>query len=378
MFYETFWALIFGFSLSGVIQAFVSRTKMQSLLGDHSAPSIARASFFGVISSSCSYAASGLAHSLHKKGADFTASMVFMFASTNLVIELGLVLWVLVDWQFAAAEFIGGALMILMLWVILPWATRGLAINNRGLYMADEQAMPSNPTLRDAAGFAIGDFRMMRVELVVGFIVAGLATRLIPTHIWLSLFLSGHGWVAQVENAVIGPFIACISFVCSVGNIPLAAALWHAGITFGGTISFIFADLLSLPLILLYRKYFGAGLAYRLVFVFWGVMSISGLVTDRIFTALGWIPARHPVVMSAGHIGLNATTILNAISLLIVGIIIWLYSRKSGESGDFAVDPVCGMQVRKSDAAATAATNGVTYYFCMEGCKESFLSRQAQ
>jgi len=378
MFYETFWALIFGFSLSGVIQAFVSRTKMQSLLGDHTAPSIAHASFFGVISSSCSYAASGLAHSLHKKGADFTASMVFMFASTNLVIELGLVLWVLVGWQFAAAEFIGGALMILMLWALLPWATRGLAISNRGLSMADDQAMPSNPTLRDAAGFAIGDFRMMRFELVIGFVVAGLATRLIPKDIWLSLFLNGHGWAAQVENAVIGPVIACISFVCSVGNIPLAAALWHAGITFGGTISFIFADLLSLPLILLYRKYFGPRLAYRLVFVFWGVMSLSGLVTDRIFTAFGWIPARHPVAMSIRHIGLNATTILNAISLTIVALIAWLYARKPGESRDFAIDPVCGMQVRKSDAPATATIDGVTYYFCMEDCKESFLSRQPQ
>ena len=375
MFYDTFWALILGFSLSGVIQAFVSRAKMKSLLGDHSAPAIARASFFGVISSSCSYAASGLAHSLHKKGADFTASMIFMFASTNLVIELGLVLWVLVGWQFAAAEFIGGGIMILMLWAVLPWATRGLTMSKPDSLAADEEVMASPPTLRDAAGFAIGDFRMMRFELVVGFVVAGLATRLIPTHIWLTLFLNGHGWVAQVENAVIGPVIACVSFVCSVGNIPLAAALWHAGITFGGTISFIFADLLSLPLILLYRKYFGVRLTYRLVLVFWIVMSVSGLVTDRIFTALGWIPTRRSVVMSTRHVALNATTLLNVISLVIVGLIIWLYARKSGGSSDFAIDLVCGMQVRKSDAAATATIDGITYYFCMEGCKDSFLSR---
>jgi uncharacterized membrane protein YraQ (UPF0718 family)/YHS domain-containing protein len=377
MFFDTFWALILGFSLSGLIQAFVSRPTMKSLLGDHSAPAIARASFFGVISSSCSYAASGLANSLQKKGADFTAAMVFMFASTNLVIELGLVLWVLIGWQFAAAEFIGGALMILLLWAVLPWATRGLTISNRGLTLADEDSMPPQPSLRDAAGFAIGDFRMMRTELVAGFIVAGLATRLIPTHIWTSLFLSGHGAVAQVENAFIGPVIACISFVCSVGNIPLAAALWHAGITFGGTISFIYADLLSLPLILLYRKYFGVRLTRRLVVVFWFVMSISGLVTGGIFAGFKWIPARHAVAMSTRHVGMNATTILDVLSLVLVAIIILLYLSKPGENSDFAVDPVCGMQVRKSAAAAIAEVDGVTYYFCMEGCKENFLARGA-
>ena len=376
MFYETFWALILGFSLSGLIQAYISRNRMKSLLGDHSAPAVARATIFGIISSSCSYAASGLANSLHKKGADFTAAMIFMFASTNLVIELGLVLFVLIGWQFAAAEFIGGLIMIGLLWVTLPRVTRGLVANNRGLAMADEEAIPSQPSIRDAAGFAIGDYRMMRTELIIGFIVAGLATRLVPTHVWTSLFVSGHGWLTQAENALIGPVIACISFVCSVGNIPLAAALWHAGITFGGTISFIFADLLSLPLILLYRKYFGVRLTRRLVFVFWGVISLSGLITDQIFSALHWIPVRRSVVANTHHVGLNATTILNGFSLSLVAFIIWAYRHKPGESSDFAVDPVCAMQVRKSDAAATAKVNGVDYYFCMEGCKTSFLARQ--
>jgi len=380
MLYETFWALIIGFSVSGLIQAFVSRGHMRSLLGNHSAKSIARASFFGVISSSCSYAASGLAHSLYKKGADFTAAMIFMFASTNLVVELGLVLWVLIGWQFAAAEFIGGAIMILLLWAVLPWTVKSALSAADASDASDLGETVSEPgisllKMRDAAGFAIGDYRMMRVELVIGFIVAGLATRLVPIHVWSSLFLAGHGWLAQVENALIGPLIACISFVCSVGNIPLAAALWHAGITFGGTISFIFADLLSLPLILLYRKYFGAQLTYRLVLVFWGVMSLSGLITDRIFSAFNWIPNKHLAVMSIHHVGLNATTVLNVVSIFVVAIIFWLYSREPREGSDFAVDPVCGMQVRKSDAAATAVLLGTTYYFCMEGCKTEFVNR---
>jgi uncharacterized membrane protein YraQ (UPF0718 family) len=246
MLFDTFWALLFGFVLSGAIQAFVTRKKMQSLLGDHKPATIAKASLFGIISSSCSYAASALAHSIYRKGADFTASMVFMFASTNLVIELGIVLWLLIGWQFALAEFVGGAVMIALLTILIPRvistneesitpatpaaiASQSLltivTVNNEE-YRQDQEEITEKPSLRSrisaSAGYTIGDLTMLRVELIIGFVVAGLAMKVIPFSFWKALFISGHGFWSALENAIIGPFLAFISFVCSVGNVPLA------------------------------------------------------------------------------------------------------------------------------------------------------------
>lgn len=383
MFYDTLWALVFGFALSGAVQAFITRSQMKNLLGSRKPASIGRASFFGMVSSSCSYAASALARSIFIKGADFTASMIFMFASTNLVIELGLVLWILIGWQFALAEFVGGAIMILLLWAILPRVvSKPMASKARGLRELEmattitstpfREKLKSRKSWKNAAGYTIGDFTMMRWELLIGFVVAGFAAVMVPTRIWESLFIADHGIWTKIENAVVAPVISFISFVCSVGNVPLAAALWHGGITFGGTISFIFADLLSLPLVLIYLKYYGRALTIRLVLVFWFVMSVSGILTEEIFNALNLTPTRHHMNMTMKHFGLNRTTILNAISLVIIGLFYWLYKSKAQGDTEFAKDLVCGMQVRIADAPASHVHNGVTYYFCMQGCQESF------
>ncbi len=385
MFYDTLWALVFGFALSGAVQALVTRSQMKNLLGSQKPAAIARASFFGMVSSSCSYAASALARSIFIKGADFTASMIFMFASTNLVIELGLVLWILIGWQFALAEFVGGAIMILLLWLILPRVvSKAVASKARGLRELEmattitttpfRQKVKSRKSWKNAAGYTIGDFTMMRWELLIGFVVAGFAAVMVPTHIWQSLFIADHGLWTKIENAIVGPVIACISFVCSVGNVPLAAALWHGGITFGGTIAFIFADLLSLPLILIYLKYYGRALTMRIVLVFWFVMSLSGIVTEEIFNAFDIVPTRNHMSISMKHYGFNRTTILNAIALVIVAALVWLYKSQSQGDTEFAKDLVCGMQVRIADAPASCVHNGVTYYFCMPGCQESFQS----
>ena len=263
MFFDTFWALVLGFTISGAIQAFTSREKALATLGNHKPETIARASLLGAISSSCSYAASAIAKSLIDKGADFTTAIVFMFASTNLVFELGLVMWTLLGWQFALAEFIGGFIMIALLTAILPHLN--IARRPRMLQMADDSTAQMKSTWRDAAGFTIGDLTMVRFELLIGFIVAGLADTLIPISWWHHLFLSGRGTLSAIENVVLGPFIAFISFVCSVGNVPLGAALWNSGISFGGTISFIFADLVALPLVMIYRKFYGKQLTVKLV-----------------------------------------------------------------------------------------------------------------
>ena len=401
MFFDTFWALIFGFVLSGVVQALVTRKKMQSILGDHRPVTIARASLFGIVSSSCSYAASALAHSIYKKGADFTASMVFMFASTNLVIELGIVLWLLIGWQFAVAEFVGGAVMIALLTILLPkvisiaelktssasaTAVSGyssltiVSVNNED-YAQEESQLSAGLSLRSrisaSAGYTVGDLIMLRVELIIGFVIAGLAMKVIPFSFWKALFISGHGFWSALENAIIGPFLAFISFVCSVGNVPLAAALWGAGITFGGVIAFIFADLISFPLVMIYRKYYGNRVALKLTLLFWFVMSVSGLITEGIFTLLKHVPTHHNMVMGSKHFGLNATTILNGIALLLAVATYYFYKNPpASASSEFAQDPICGMQVRKSDAPASYLYEGVMYYFCMEGCKEAFISKQ--
>jgi uncharacterized membrane protein YraQ (UPF0718 family)/YHS domain-containing protein len=385
MFFDTFWALVLGFTLSGLIQAFVSRKRMRELLGDHKPRTIARASIFGMVSSSCSYAASALAKSLFARGADFTASMIFMFASTNLVIELGLVIWILIGWQFAAAEFVGGAVMITLLALLIPRLIPARLIDalsqeSSEVEISNEMGVTAKATIRDAAGYTIGDFTMLRGELVIGFIVAGLASTLVPTSFWNGLFLTGHGLASSIENVVIGPFIAFISFVCSVGNVPLAGALWNGGISFGGTISFIFADLIALPLVLIYRKYYGTKLAIRLTLVFWLVMSLSGLITEYLFKLIAAIPATNSMLpmtsinMSQKHFGLNFTTILNVIALAVLILVFWLYKSRSGTdlASGYAKDWVCGMQVEIANAPATYMYEGQKYFFCMPGCKESF------
>lgn len=371
MFFDTFWALVIGFAISGAIQAFTSREKALASLGNHKPKTIIKASFLGAISSSCSYAASAISKSLVEKGADFTTAIVFMFASTNLVFELGLVMWTLLGWQFALAEFIGGFIMIALLTLILPKLKIPRRI--RLLAMAEDSKPEVKSTWHDAAGFTIGDLTMVRTELVVGFLVAGLADTLIPISWWHHLFLSGHGVLSTLENVILGPFIAFISFVCSVGNVPLGAALWNSGISFGGTISFIFADLVALPLVLIYKKFYGTKLSLKLVAVFWFTMSLSGFLTEKIFDLLGVLPTHHALVVHASRIGNNFTSWMNLIALLLSIAIISLYlTRNKGEDSPYAKDPICGMQVEKATAAATYEHEGVMYYFCAPGCMESF------
>ncbi len=395
MFFDTFWALVLGFTLSGLVQAFVTRKQMQDLLGDHKVSTVAKASFLGMVSSSCSYAAGALSRSIFRKGADFTSSIVFMFASTNLVIELGIVIWLLIGWQFAAAEFLGGTVMITLLTLLLPRVIKESELKGlrepKLLPMFDDVSSATSALNSESAakqslrsklsassGFTLGDFIMMRTELLIGFIVAGLAVTVVPLSFWKSLFLTGHGIWSLLENVLIAPFLAFISFVCSVGNVPLAAALWGAGISFGGVISFIYADLISFPLVMIYRKYYGDRVAIKLSLLFWLIMSASGLVIEGAFYLFKQIPANSMHLKSMTHFGLNATTILNALALLMCCTVYYFYKHPvaSDEASDFAQDPICGMQVRKADAPASASVGGVMYYFCMEGCKESFLANQ--
>jgi YHS domain-containing protein len=405
MFFDTFWALVVGFGLSSAVQAFVSRAQMQRSLGDHRPKAVARASIFGVVSSSCSYAASALAKSLFVRGADFTAAMVFMVASTNLVVELGIVLWLLLGWQFALAEFVGGTIMIVLLRLVLPRVIPDVWIRHardrlsrdsdvRGSHdhhgESDGALMtrPWRERIRsragwsEASGFTISDLTMIRKEMAAGFVIAGFAAALVPTWFWRAIFITGHGFWSSLENVVLGPFVAIISFVCSVGNVPLAAALWKGGISFGGVVSFVFADLITIPLLLIYRKYFGARLTLRLLAAFWAVMSIAGLATEYLFKLAQIVPANQLRLTSITHVGVNYTTVLNILAAVVFGFIYVMY-RKSrhgadAETAPYAKDVVCGMQVEKAHAPARTSHGGMTFYFCSDRCRHRFDTNPAK
>jgi YHS domain-containing protein/uncharacterized membrane protein YraQ (UPF0718 family) len=392
MFWVTLWALVLGFTLSGAVQAFVSRRAMRRHLGDHRPAAVTRASMYGMVSSSCSYAASAMARSVFARGADFLAAMVFMFASTNLVIELGIVLLVLIGWQFLAAEFIGGIIMIILLVTVGGLWLRGRAVvetRARAESFTRDHEHGSEADLAregwrrrirtragwsDAAGYTMSDLTMLRKELVIGFTVAGFLTVLVPTHVWSDVFVTGHGFWTSLQNAIIGPFVAIISFVCSIGNVPLAAALWQGGISFGGVVAFIFADLITLPLLLIYRKQYGGRMALRMLAVFWPIMSAAGLATEYLFKAFGWLPAPKPGPIVGDTLQWNYTTILNIVALVGFAGLYWLYrnQKRVGGGAGYAKDPVCGMQVETARAPARVDHDGKRIYFCSEHCAHRF------
>jgi YHS domain-containing protein len=220
----------------------------------------------------------------------------------------------------------------------------------------------------------MADLTMLRRELVIGYVIAGFLTVLVPTHAWSVVFLHGHGVWTSVENAVVGPLIAIVSFVCSVGNVALAAALWKGGISFGGVISFVFADLITLPLLLVYRKYYGWRLTIRLLVWFWAVMAVAGLVVQGLFSVGGLIPTHRSATIAPTHFSWNATTVLNVVFLGLFGLLYWLHrsrDRRGGARG-YAIDPVCGMQVRTAAAPARSSVGSQTVWFCSDRCKERF------
>jgi YHS domain-containing protein len=332
-----------------------------------------------------------MAKSLFQKGADFVSAMVFMFASTNLVLELGIVLVVLIGWQFMAAEFVGGSIMIVLLALSggIVFSGRALERARRNVVMDavdaphDDTAeaaprlrtqLPSFANWSDAARYTIADLRMLRREMLIGYVVAGFLATLAPTHLWSDAFLRGHGNWTTVENVIVGPFIAVISFVCSIGNVPLAAALWKGGISFGGVVSFIFADLIAMPLLLVYRKLYGTHMTLRMLGVFWAVMSAAGLITEVLFRATGLVPHLRSATIVPDHFAWDPTTFLN-ISFLALFAGLFALSRRArgadlGETT--AIDPVCGMQVQIVNAPATTTHDGVRIYFCSDRCKERF------
>lgn len=392
MFWVTLWPLVLGFTLSGFVQSFVRAGAVRRSLGDHRPAAVARASGYGMASSSCSYAAAAMAKSLFAMGADFVTSMAFMFASTNLVIELGIVLVVLMGWQFAVGEIFGGLVMIALLALVggafftarvTARARERVTGQENGDHRHDQAGEPPaswRARLRrrsgwvDAATYTVGDLTMLRRELVIGYTVAGFLAALVPAAVWSTVFVKGHGAWTTLENVIVGPLVAVVSFVCSVGNVPLAAALWRGGISFGGVISFIFADLITFPLLLVYRRYYGGRLTLRMLAVFWALMSTAGLVTELTFRALGIIPTTRSARITSPSLSWNLTTWLDIAAVLAFAFVYWVYRNRDrlGAGDDHALDPVCGMQVHKATAPASTLHEGVRRYFCSDRCSGRF------
>jgi hypothetical protein len=385
MLWMTFWPLVLGFTISGVIQSFVKRDGLRRTLGTSSFRSASTASVLGVISSSCSYAASAMARALFVRGASFTNATIFMIASTNLVIELGIVLYLLLGWQFLVAQIIGGLIMVAILALV---GRRLLDVDQEALRAASGESpegakgTEAVPSFREAQGwfraarYTIGDITMLRKELFFGFLVAGFLAAEVPDSWWSHLFMTNHGWWTILENVAIAPLFAVISFVCSVGNIPLAAALWVKGASFGGVISFIFADLVTLPLLLIYRRFYGGARALRLFLVLWAIMSTGGLLIELMFRALHVVPPIPSHVIMGHEFSLGWNLWLNIVAAVILLIMFLLGRRSVGDEG-VAIDPVCGMQVAKDSPAAVAVVDGVHYYFCAPRCQDRFVKEPA-
>src|SRR4051794_23702777 len=307
MAWEVWWALVIGFAISAIVQAWVPRERIQHALAGEGGRPVALGTALGAASSSCSYAAIAIAKSLFQKGASAASALAFQFASTNLVWELGLVLWVLIGWQFAVAEYVGGIVMIVLMWTVLRLfvsrrleeaarahareAEAGHVHHTEGAAMGWQERLASKEAWTDVAHNFRHDWGMLWKEITAGFLIAGFVA-LLGDDFFNGLFVTdAPSAVRTIENVIAGPVIAVLSFVCSVGNVPLAAVLWSGGISFGGVMAFIFADLIVLPIVLAYRKYYGWAFAWRIVVLMFVTMVAAALVVDLLFGALGLIPS---------------------------------------------------------------------------------------
>jgi uncharacterized membrane protein YraQ (UPF0718 family) len=379
MAYEVWWALVLGFAISAIVQAWVPRERIEASLGGRGVGPIARATGLGAASSSCSYAAIAIAKSLFQKGASAASALAFQFASTNLVIELGIVMWILIGWQFALAEFVGGVVLIVVMTVMLRlFVSRKLEEQARA-HAQDAEAGHQHHTASERLTFKErllspsawsdvahnfrNDWGMLWKEITTGFFLAGFIAQL-GNDFFSGLFLgSAPVGLRTIENAVVGPIIAVLSFVCSVGNVPLAAVLWSGGISFGGAIAFIFADLIVIPIILIYRKYYGTAFALRVSALMFVTMVIAAVVVDGLFSAAGLIPHVRPTRADVfGAIHVDYKLFLNILGVAIFATLFYLTFRRG------ATDPVCGMKVDRKKAYVSEH-DGRTVYFCSEQCR---------
>lgn len=352
MAWQIAWSLILGFTLSAIVQALVRKATITRLLGDRRPKTLAVASGLGIASSSCSYAAVALARSLFRKGADFVAAMTFEIASTNLVIELGIIMALLLGWQFTLAEFVGGPIMIVLVAMGFRLVLRQRLLDearrqsDQGLagQMEGHAAMDMSITeggslwrrLRSANGrtsvshIFVTEWAAVLRDVVGGLLLAGALGAWVPDSFWRHLFVAGHPLAAKIWGPLIGPVISIFAFVCSIGNVPLAAVLWNGGISFGGVAAFIFADLIIIPILLIYRKYYGTKMMLVILGVFYATMALAGYAVELLFGAAGLVPTTRNATVLHPSITWNYTTILNIVFFALAGALVWRFFRTGG------------------------------------------------
>src|SRR4030088_3335485 len=406
MLWEVFWPLAFGFLLSAMIQTVVSKRAVVGALGRPDLKGFILACGFGAASSSCSYAAVAVARALFRRGASFVNAMIFEFASTNLVFELGLVLLILLGWQFVAAEFAGGLLMAVILWMLFKLtlrrrmveearqqADRGIVGSTHEAHAEMDMSISDGPFLArlfsPRAFTAISHYFFMDVYAVyvdigLGFLIAGALAAWVPNSVWQAFFLTSHPTLNEFWSPLIGPLISMLSFVCSVGNVPLAVVLWNGGISFGGVIAFIFAHLSILPILNIYRKYYGGRMALYLLGVSYAAMALAGFLVGGAFQLLGLAPTNHHVTVFETQPTWNYTTFLDIAFLILIAVLAWRFvttggiemlrahSRRPEAGAKLVRDPVCGMRVDPATATEQVGYMGATYYFCSASCRSAF------
>jgi uncharacterized membrane protein YraQ (UPF0718 family)/YHS domain-containing protein len=382
MAWTVWWALVLGFAISAVVQAWVPRTRIQDALGGSGARPVTLATGLGAASSSCSYAAIAIAKSLFEKGASGASALAFQFASTNLVVEIGIVIWVVIGWQFTLAEFVGGlvliAIMVMLLRLFVSPRLEGQAREHAQSADSGHQhhSAETQLTLRerltsmdawsDVAHNFRADWSMVWKEVTLGFILAGFIG-LLGNDFFNSLFLThAPSGLRLLENVIVGPIIAILSFVCSVGNVPVAAVLWSGGIGFGGVIAFVFSDLVVLPIVLIYRKYYGNAFALRITALMFVTIVLAALIVDLLFSGAGLIPQVRPSRADVfGQIKPDYKLVTNILGTVIFAALYALTVRRG------ATDPVCGMRVDRARALRMdLAHDG--HYFCGEHCLRAF------
>jgi uncharacterized membrane protein YraQ (UPF0718 family)/YHS domain-containing protein len=384
MAWEVWWALVLGFALSGIVQAWVPRKQLQAALGGRGARQAALATGLGAASSSCSYAAIAIAKSLFEKGASLVSAMAFQFASTNLVFELGIVLWLFIGWRFTLAEFVGGLVLIAVMWVALRLLVSrereeeireiAAAADAGHVHPTASSELPLRRKLvslqawSDVAHNFRSDWQMLWKEIGAGFLIAGYIA-LLPAGFFNGLFITDEpGPLRIAENVLVGPIVASLAFVCSIGNVPLAAVLWAGGISFSGVVAFLFADLLIPPIIAYYRKVYGGRFAALLVAVMGGSVVVAALAVDGLFSLAGLLPSHRPSVNSIAErpVAWNYTSVLDILFAFVFVALLALTFRRGVK------DPVCGMTVDRHSGTPTSIYAGKTWHFCSAHCKRRF------
>jgi len=352
MTWQILWALVFGFVLSAIVQAVVRKSTIIRRLGDDRPRTLLMATGFGIASSSCSYAAVALARSLFRRGASFTAAMEFEIASTNLVVELGVILAVLIGWQFTLAEFVGGPIMIVLIAVVFraflrqrliqdarAQSQKGLAGSMEGHAAMDMtisedgtllHRLRSKQALTSVSHIFIMEWAAVIRDIVLGLLIAGAVAAWVPDSFWLHFFAVDHPLLSKVWGPLIGPVVSLLSFVCSIGNVPLAGVLWNSGISFGGVISFLFADLIIVPILVIYKKYYGTRMTLFILASFYATMVAAGYIVEILFSLLGLVPTERNARVGEITVQWNYTTVLNLLALLVAAYLSFRFVRTGG------------------------------------------------